>query len=633
MKTILRLLALTALLLVGVVRPELRGATLADFGYQHMTVNNVLASGQRPLLIVLADIANNGGTFSHPTPYYDNLIFNIFTNRSLNGFVLENSGGLFLFKRANAGIIGPVTLTSVELTQSATNDQMRAGHCIAAAVRAGFDFSGFDTDGNGVITQDEITILIVENNANGDSGAARWADRNGVGGSFKPPGSSVSFRTSVCFVTQRVSLATLCHEVSHLLGTKDLYGVWNQECLSSTLTLMSCTITWRDNPAIYHLDPWHKMQLGWAQPRIFSLPAGGRAEIPAAQLTGWDKPVLLYDPNRGPSEFFLLEYRTSGHPAGSGFDYDTGVADSGLVVWRVRQEGNHEPSLTPRVDAGPLPAQNLWRFCNKCQGLHHIANADTPVYGACPEGGSHVATNSTAYQVVMNNASAPGQHDWSWCSKCRGMFFGPGQASSRCPAGGTHDGSFSANYSFVQSDSTSPGQHDWRWCRKCQSLFFGPNQASSDCPASGQHDGSISGNYAVLLEGQNLVVWTEGAPSFLRGGTTAWHSDESTPYLHWLDGSPTATRLYVQPFRSSDASITVEWLSESDIWVDFAYPGGFFFPELGTFPNPFNTFAEGIDAVSYGGHLKIKAGSSPETAHVGKRMTIEAYNGPVTIGQ
>ena len=44
-------------------------------------------------------------------------------------------------------------------------------------------------------------------------------------------------------------------------------------------------------------------------------------------------------------------------------------------------------------------------------------------------------------------------------------------------------------------------------------------------------------------------------------------------------------------------------------------------------------FAEGISAVSYGGHLKIKKGQTSERGFVGKRMTIESYGGPVTIGQ
>ena len=246
------ILAGVAVWLLTVFAASAQSVALADFGYQHLTINGVLATGQRPLLVILADIANNG-SFAHPTSYYDTLAFNLLTNRSLNGFILENSGGLFLFKRANAGLVGPVTLTALERQQGATNDQLRAGYCIAAAVRAGFNFASLDADGNGTITQDELTILIVENNYDGDSGAARWADSNALGGAFLPPGSPVAFRTSVCFVSHRVSLATLCHEVSHLLGTKDLYGVWNQECLNYRLSLMSCTVSSPDNPEIYHV--------------------------------------------------------------------------------------------------------------------------------------------------------------------------------------------------------------------------------------------------------------------------------------------------------------------------------------------------------------------------------------------
>ena len=41
-------------------------------------------AGQRPLLVILADMAANG-TFAHPNGYYELLAFNLATNRSLNG--------------------------------------------------------------------------------------------------------------------------------------------------------------------------------------------------------------------------------------------------------------------------------------------------------------------------------------------------------------------------------------------------------------------------------------------------------------------------------------------------------------------------------------------------------------------
>ena len=110
-----------------------------------------------------------------------------------------------------------------------------------------------------------------------------------------------------------------------------------------------------------------------------------------------------------------------------------------------------------------------------------------------------------------------------------------------------------------------------------------------------------------------------------------WGSGVTTPNLRWLDGTEMPVKIYVHPFSEGDGSITVEWLRDETRWVDFAYPG--FLPEFGTFDQPYNTFAEGTDKVSHGGTLKIKTGSSVETGTVVKRMTIEAYGGPVTIGR
>ncbi|GIV08243.1 MAG: hypothetical protein KatS3mg019_0334 [Fimbriimonadales bacterium] len=73
-----------------------------------------------------------------------------------------------------------------------------------------------------------------------------------------------------------------------------------------------------------------------------------------------------------------------------------------------------------------------------------------------------------------------------------------------------------------------------------------------------------------------------------------------------------------------------------DIWVDFGYSG----TERGTFPEPYNTVAEGANAItSYVDTtlipfpiLYIKAGSRYETITINKRMRIEACGGTVRIG-
>jgi hypothetical protein len=65
-------------------------------------------------------------------------------------------------------------------------------------------------------------------------------------------------------------------------------------------------------------------------------------------------------------------------------------------------------------------------------------------------------------------------------------------------------------------------------------------------------------------------------------------------------------------------------------WVDFNYTGA---TNNGTYYFPFETLAQGTNAVPVGGNIWIRtAGSSAETMTISKPLTIHAYNGAATIG-
>jgi M6 family metalloprotease-like protein len=609
------------------------GASLSDFGYNNLKVNGVLPLAPRPLLVILVNFPNSP-PITNPPSYYDQLIFNSTQMPSMNGYFQAVSNGRFSFSRG--GVIGPLSLSAAERNDPGNwpNDGAYHSNIVYKAMVSGlFDFASYDVNHDGHVTQDELAIIDILNEGNYFSVGARTA------GVVKPAGSSVDWgagrQPNLAGMNYQTPVIVMVEETEETLGAIDIYGA---DCLSKGLTPQSCAVNSGPNTTeVYYLDPWHRMQLGWCEPRIFPVGAGGYATLPAAQMGNPTAPLILYDPSRGTSEFFMLEYRTTNSPNGSG--YDANVADNGLVLWRVQQDGSHEALTIPRVDAGPLPAQGQWRFCSKCNGLHYITSDTSPSYGPCPQGGMHVG-GTTPYQVVVNNGNAPGQHGWRLCSKCQGMFFGPNQSGSQCPAGGTHDGSSSGDYSFVQNDSTSPGQQNWRWCQKCQGMFYAgtdqsgnPMFAAGVCPVSGQHDGTASGNYAVLLSGLDRAVWSEGPPivppRFGRGNSTAWHGGDLTPYLRWSDGTQTQVQLFVRPFNPGDGSITVEWRAEYDTWVDFNWN----FIENGTFNFPFNTLVEGLGAVTYGGNLYFKSGTTPETAYINKRMIMRAYGGPVTLGR
>jgi hypothetical protein len=66
------------------------------------------------------------------------------------------------------------------------------------------------------------------------------------------------------------------------------------------------------------------------------------------------------------------------------------------------------------------------------------------------------------------------------------------------------------------------------------------------------------------------------------------------------------------------------------VWVDFNYPGLF---QFGDYAEPFETLAQGVNAVQAGGTIDIKPGTSIETfAKITKAMEIRAVGGMVKIG-
>jgi len=85
-----------------------------------------------------------------------------------------------------------------------------------------------------------------------------------------------------------------------------------------------------DDQGTVHLDIWHKLALGWAEPRIFDLSGHGETYVDTAA----DGAVLLWHRAREAREYFLIERRGPGLP---GRDYDASFPDDGVLIWRVQQ--------------------------------------------------------------------------------------------------------------------------------------------------------------------------------------------------------------------------------------------------------------------------------------------------------
>src|SRR5262249_48695789 len=137
--------------------------------------------------------------------------------------------------------------------------------------------------------------------------------RFGPGG-FPIPGQAVTYTGWRAVAGEGGSFMTYVHELFHTIGALDIYGPWNG-CLPTNegLSVMAATVSGPHNEFSVAADAWHRMFVGWTEPRVVAIGEPGSAElaadhVPAAADPERKRPVLIYDPRRGKSEFFLLEY-------------------------------------------------------------------------------------------------------------------------------------------------------------------------------------------------------------------------------------------------------------------------------------------------------------------------------------
>lgn len=293
----------------------------------------------RPLLVVLIQARPqqmSAARFVRPggaSAYFDQLVFGP-REPNIASYYREMSNGGFAWIKA--AVIGPVTSSA---TPNAWQDAIRL------ADANGFRFADFDQDSDGVVRQDELSILVIDN-FTWCGGQTQFVSRRAGSGD-----SEVGVEVQVAAMGINCGLDSFAHEVGHTLNMgEDLYS---DACRSQNYTLMSCTggaaateATTRPNPlASFHLDPWNKWRLGWTYPDFVSTRAIPRNIRLAAPQSDFETPYILYDPRRGMSEFYILEYRNPAAPSrgpgatamnGGVGGYDVNVPGSGLVIWYVQ---------------------------------------------------------------------------------------------------------------------------------------------------------------------------------------------------------------------------------------------------------------------------------------------------------
>ena len=275
--------------------------------------------------------------------------------------------------------------------------------CMADALSAAsayIDYSAYDTDSNGALSNRELGVGIIVAGYEIDGDWMNMLDdaqyprlqahannfsisSTSVHGSPLPEDTVVMAETATSVPMERYedtvvdpsvlrtkpnSLATLDHELGHYLGLPDYYDTtynvgaawanWTPGILS-VMDMGAVVPVLNDEGALEYeavsFDPFSLAELGWAQPQTVS--SSGTYELRAAGATG-GKNVLRVETDRK-GEYFLIENRqATGQDAGLAEQFENDPA-GGIVVWHVDEnvyeeylEANmvnypqHRPALT-----------------------------------------------------------------------------------------------------------------------------------------------------------------------------------------------------------------------------------------------------------------------------------------------
>ncbi|GAA0986461.1 hypothetical protein GCM10009555_063970 [Acrocarpospora macrocephala] len=176
------------------------------------------------------------------------------------------------------------------------------------------DFARYDTNHNGSVEDSELAVFTIFTSR---PGTDYCGQTRGVAQGRELDGKRVAFRTGDAgTATNRMTLA---HELAHqVYELEDHYGFG-----VGALDIAGPTCI--QGEWWFETNIWHRMHLGGQKPIVAV--KDGYVDLSASSI---GQAYLLYDPEKGTDDYFLVEARD---PAPG--TYDENASDSGLVVWRI----------------------------------------------------------------------------------------------------------------------------------------------------------------------------------------------------------------------------------------------------------------------------------------------------------
>jgi hypothetical protein len=214
----------------------------------------------------------------------------------------------------------------------------------------GFSFYQYDSNGDGVVTTNELTLVVISNAVQG----GKTIPLGGLGCVNQADGMQVC--SSASYSGDREAMINVAHELGHTLGGYDIYGNWKSGvCHSKRASVMSCT---GSTDEWYNFDPWHRRKLGWVSPGAWIVPEPG---VTAGTVRLWTprnaaafsnvREILSVQNPANPKETIDLERRSRSD------NYDQNTVHSGVIAWYTLEHSNglqlrQLPSLASNADGG-----------------------------------------------------------------------------------------------------------------------------------------------------------------------------------------------------------------------------------------------------------------------------------------
>ena len=212
--------------------------------------------------------------------------------------------------------------TKAEFFGPGVSDEQRNRIMLQAADRF-VDFGSFDRNGNGSLERFELLLNTLEANP--------LAPGKGLGiarGVASLTLDGVSFTPQMVATNgTHTALITIIHENGHAaLGMLDLYrfGIGKMDFAGAGGA----------DGEFHGPSAWQKLHWGWIEPTV--VVRDGFYDIPLTSYSG--AAFILYDPDRGPEDYFVVENRR--RLPGT---YDANVADDGLAIYRIDERQYHSP--------------------------------------------------------------------------------------------------------------------------------------------------------------------------------------------------------------------------------------------------------------------------------------------------